>query len=171
LYLLNQVAILLKYTAANGLGIVIIRKDIGVIATENGWSLYVGGNGGMRPRHASLFATDLSDKTLISYIDRVLMFYIRTAERLQRTAVWLENMEGGIDYLRSVVIDDKLGICDALEKEMANNIGNYQCEWRTTLETPEKLKRFKHFINSDQSDTHLIYTTERGQIKPAVMET
>jgi len=142
-------------------------KDIGVIATEKGWNLYVCGNGGMRPRHGDLFATDLDDDTLIQYIDRVLMFYIRTADRLQRTSVWLENLEGGLDYLREVVIDDKLKIGRELEDDMTRNLANYQCEWKTTLEDPEKLKRFRHFVNSDQPDDNLAYVAERGQRRPA----
>ncbi|MCP8900390.1 nitrite reductase large subunit NirB [Gilvimarinus xylanilyticus] len=142
-------------------------KDIGVIATENGWNLYVCGNGGMRPRHADLFATDLDDETLVKYIDRVLMFYIRTADRLQRTSVWLENLEGGLDYLREVVIDDKLNIAQELEDEMTSNIGKYQCEWKTTIENPEKLKRFRHFVNSDETDSNLAYVVEREQRRPA----
>ncbi|ORT51001.1 nitrite reductase [Vibrio sp. qd031] len=142
-------------------------KDIGIIATENGWNLYVCGNGGMRPRHADLFATDLDDKTLIKYVDRVLMFYVRTADKLQRTSVWLENLEGGLDYLKQVVIEDKLGICDELEKEMAASLANYQCEWKTTIESPEKLKRFSHFINSDQRDEKLKFISVREQLIPA----
>ncbi len=145
-------------------------KDIGVIATENGWNLFVCGNGGMRPRHADLFATDLDDETLIRYIDRVLMFYIRTADRLQRTSVWLENLEGGLDYLRQVVIEDRLGIGQELEDQMTSNIGNYQCEWKTTIENPEKLKRFRTFVNSDAGDNNLVYTVERGQLRPATDE-
>ncbi|MBU3070180.1 nitrite reductase large subunit NirB [Aestuariicella sp. G3-2] len=145
-------------------------KDVGVIATENGWNLYVCGNGGMRPRHADLFATDLDDDTLIKYVDRFLMFYIRTADRLQRTSVWLENLEGGLDYLKDVVINDKLGLGAELEAEMEANIGNYQCEWKTTIENPERLKRFKHFINSDETDSSLAYVAERGQRRPATQE-
>ncbi|WP_375748251.1 nitrite reductase large subunit NirB [Vibrio sp. HN007] len=141
-------------------------KDIGVIATENGWNLYVCGNGGMRPRHADLFASDLDEETLIKYIDRVLMFYIRTADRLQRTSVWMENLEGGLEYLKQVVIEDKLGLCDELEKEMAANIAKYQCEWKTTIESPEKLKRFNHFINSEQRDERLKFVTMRDQRFP-----
>ncbi|MCG7497232.1 nitrite reductase large subunit NirB [Vibrio sp. Of7-15] len=141
-------------------------KDIGVIATENGWNLYVCGNGGMRPRHADLFASDLDDETLIKYVDRFLMFYIRTADRLQRTSVWLENLEGGIEYLKDVILQDKLGIAQELELEMANNINNYQCEWKTTIEDPEKLKRFQHFINSEAPDDQLTYVIEREQRRP-----
>jgi nitrite reductase (NADH) large subunit len=145
-------------------------KDVGIIATENGWNLYVCGNGGMRPRHADLFATDLDKETLIKYIDRFLMFYVRTADRLQRTSVWLENLEGGLDYLREVIIDDKLGLGEELEAEMAANIGNYQCEWKTTIEDPEKLKRFSHFINSEEQDSNLAYVVERDQRRPATKE-
>lgn len=142
-------------------------KDVGIIATENGWNLYVCGNGGMRPRHADLFASDLDDKTLQQYVDRFLMFYIRTADRLQRTSVWLENIDGGLDYLKEVIIDDKLGLAEELENEMARNIQNYQCEWKTTIESSEKLKRFQHFINSSDPDNKLSYITEREQRRPA----
>ncbi|WP_413284039.1 nitrite reductase large subunit NirB [Vibrio sp. MA40-2] len=141
-------------------------KDFGVIATENGWNLYVCGNGGMRPRHADLFATDLDDKTLIQYVDRIMMFYIRTADRLQRTSVWLENLEGGLDYLKQVVIEDKLAVCAELEKDMNDNIEKYQCEWKTTLSSPEKLKRFSHFINSDERDDNLEFVSLREQRFP-----
>jgi hypothetical protein len=85
-------------------------KDVGIIATDKGWNLYVCGNGGMKPRHAELLAADLDEATLVRYVDRFLMFYVRTADRLQRTSTWRDNLEGGLDYLKRVVIDDKLGI-------------------------------------------------------------
>lgn len=141
-------------------------KDIGVIATEKGWNLYVCGNGGMRPRHGDLFAVDLDDATLVQYVDRLLMFYIRTADRLQRTSVWMENMEGGLTYLQQVVMEDSLGIADELEAEMAHSLSQYQCEWKTTLASPDKLKRFRHFFNSDAGDDTLRYVVERGQRQP-----
>ncbi len=142
-------------------------KDVGVIATEHGWNLYVCGNGGMRPRHAELFATDLDDDTLIRYIDRFLMFYVRTADRLQRTSVWRENLEGGLDYLKEVVIDDSLGLGDELERQMQTVIDNYECEWAGALSDPEKLKRFRSFVNDERPDPDIIVTEERGQLRPA----
>ncbi|WP_169051518.1 nitrite reductase large subunit NirB [Neptunomonas sp. XY-337] len=143
-------------------------KDIGVIATEHGWNLYVCGNGGMKPRHADLFATDLDDQTLIAYIDRLLMFYIKTADRLQRTSVWMDNLEGGLTYLQGVVIDDRLGLASELEAQMAHVVGTYQCEWRSTLADQEKLKRFRTFVNSDdQQDPQIVHIMERDQIRPA----
>jgi nitrite reductase (NADH) large subunit len=142
-------------------------KDVGVIATENGWNLYVCGNGGMKPRHADLLARDLDDATLISYVDRFLMFYIRTGDRLQRTSVWLENLEGGIEYLRKVVCEDSLGIGAELEADMRKHVEGYECEWKKAISDPQILKRFRHFVNSDLPDPGVAFVTERGQIRPA----
>ncbi|HEY8481256.1 MAG TPA: nitrite reductase large subunit NirB, partial [Spirillospora sp.] len=146
-------------------------KDFGVIATENGWSLYVAGNGGMRPRHADLFATDLTDERLITYIDRFLMFYIRTADRLQRTASWLESLDGGLDHLREVIVEDRLGICAELDAAMERHVANYSDEWRDTLEDPDRLRRFVSFVNApDTPDPSIVFEVERDQIKPLPLE-
>ena len=142
-------------------------KDVGVIATGKGWNLYVCGNGGVKPRHADLLATDLDDRTLIRFIDRFLMFYIRTGDRLQRTATWLENLEGGIDYARKVVCEDSLGIGAELEADMQKLVDTYECEWKKAIDDPEIMKRFRHFVNSDRPDANVVFVTERGQIRPA----
>ncbi len=145
-------------------------KDVGIIATEKGWNLYVCGNGGMKPRHADLLAGDLDRETLVRYIDRFLMFYIRTADRLQRTSVWLDNLEGGLDYLKQVIIEDKLGIAAELEADMARIVNTYECEWKKAVEDPQTLKRFRHFVNSDRTDDNVVFVQERGQIRPATNE-
>jgi nitrite reductase (NADH) large subunit len=142
-------------------------KDVGVIATEKGWNLYVCGNGGMKPRHADLLASDLDSATLIKYVDRFLMFYVRTADRLQRTATWLDNLEGGLDYLKQVVCDDSLGVGAELEAEMGRIIDTYQCEWNTAINDEQTLKRFRHFVNTDKTDTNVVLIEERGQRRPA----
>jgi nitrite reductase (NADH) large subunit len=142
-------------------------KDVGVIASEKGWNLYVGGNGGSRPRHAELLASDLDDAMLVRCIDRFLMFYIRTADRLQRTSTWMENVEGGIDYVRRVVCDDALGICDELEAAMQSLVDSYVCEWKVAVETPSVRARFRQFVNSGAGDDRVRFVDERGQIRPA----
>jgi nitrite reductase (NADH) large subunit len=142
-------------------------KDFGIIATEKGWNLYVCGNGGMKPQHAVLLAEDIDKETLIKYLDRFLMFYIRTANRLERTATWFNKLEGGLDYLKQVIIHDSLGICAELEAEMAHLVNTYQCEWKATIEDPEKVQRFRHFVNSDEPDPSLVHVEERGQKRPA----
>jgi nitrite reductase (NADH) large subunit len=141
-------------------------KDVGLIATEDGWNIYVCGNGGVTPRHADLLATNVDDATAIQYIDRFLMYYVRTADRLMRTAPWLEKLEGGLKHLQDVVINDSLGLNEQLEIEMQHVVDTYQCEWATTLNDPEKLKMFHHFSNSDETDA-FEYINVRGQKRPA----
>jgi len=142
-------------------------KDFGIIATENGWNLYVCGNGGMRPQHAVLLAADIDKETLIKYVDRFLILYIRTADRLERTATWFNKLEGGIEYLKQVIIEDSLGICAELEAQMEHLVDTYQCEWKTTIEDPQKVQRFQHFVNSDLPDPSIVRVEERGQTRPA----
>jgi nitrite reductase (NADH) large subunit len=145
-------------------------KDVGVIATENGWNLYVGGNGGMTPRHAQLLAGDLDTAMLIRYVDRFLMFYIRTADRLQRTAPWVENLEGGLDHLRAVVCDDSLGLAADLEEAMARHVEGYACEWKGVLEDPDKLSRFVSFVNApDAADPTVEFTERTGRKVPLTL--
>ncbi|WP_405955042.1 nitrite reductase large subunit NirB [Streptomyces phaeochromogenes] len=142
-------------------------KDFGIIATANGWNLYVGGNGGATPRHADLLAQDLSDAELIRLIDRFLMFYIRTADRLERTSTWLERIPGGLDHIREVVVEDSLGICEELESLMTAHVANYRDEWAETINDPEKLSRFVSFVNApDTPDPVVGFVPERDQIKP-----
>lgn len=142
-------------------------KDVGVIATDKGWNLYVCGNGGFTPRHAKLLAEDLDDNGLVRTIDRFLMFYIRTSDRLQRTAAWLEALDGGIEYLRRVVVDDSLGLAADLESAMSDHVRNYADEWRTTLEDPRKLARFTSFVNAPEvSDPDPRYVITREQRQP-----
>jgi nitrite reductase (NADH) large subunit len=142
-------------------------KDFGVIATESGWNLFVGGNGGMRPKHAVLLAEGLDDQTLVRYIDRYLMFYIRTADRLERTSTWLDRLEGGIEHLRAVVIDDVLGIAGELEADMERHVATYECEWSATLRDPVRMQRFRTFVNDDRPDPSIVMVPERDQHRPA----
>ncbi len=142
-------------------------KDFGLIATEKGWNLFVGGNGGVTPRHAQLLAQDLDEETVTRYLDRFLMYYVRTADRLQRTSVWLNKMDGGIDHLRDVIIGDSLGLAGELEAAMRYHIATYACEWQETLADEGKLKRFRHFVNSDETDEAIVWVTEREQPRPA----
>lgn len=141
-------------------------KDFGLIAVEGGWNLYLGGNGGANPRHAELFAEQIDNETVIKYLDRYLMFYMRTAKPLQRTAAWQERLEGGLDYLKEVIIDDKLGIVEDLEKEMQTLVNRFECEWTQAVNDPEVMKRFNHFVNSDEEDDNIVFVPMRDQKMP-----
>ncbi|MGL5811302.1 MAG: nitrite reductase large subunit NirB [Nocardioides sp.] len=148
-------------------------KDFGVIATEKGWNLYVAGNGGAIPAHAQLLAGDLDTETLIRYLDRFLMYYVRTADRLQRTSYWVESLAdgstSGLDRVREVVVDDALGLGSELEAAMARHVGSYFDEWKATLDDPDKLGRFVSFVNAPGvPDPNISFRTERGQIAPEI---
>jgi len=145
-------------------------KDVGLIATDKGWNLYVCGNGGMKPRHAELIASNLSEADVVRLTDRFLMFYVRTAERLQRTSTWRENLEGGLDYLKAVVVDDSLGIAQELEAQMQHVVDTYACEWKEAVTDPEVRRRFRHFVNSTQVDENVVFVPERGQVRPATFD-
>jgi nitrite reductase (NADH) large subunit len=142
-------------------------KDFGLIATEKGYNLYVCGNGGANPAHAELLAADIDEASCMRLIDRFLMFYIRTAPPLTRTSTWLSRLEGGIDYLKEVLIEDSLGICAELEAGMDTLVEGYRCEWKAVVESPELRARFSHFVNTTTPDPSLTFVPMRGQKQPA----
>jgi nitrite reductase (NADH) large subunit len=147
-------------------------KDVGVIATEHGWNLYVGGNGGQSPAHAQLLASGIDDETLVAYIDRFLMFYIRTADRLQRTAPWIDSLEGGLEHLKAVVCEDSLGIAAELEAAMESHVAGYKDEWSGVLEDEEKLSRFVSFVNAPaQQDPTIAFSEGTGRKVPVLLGT
>ena len=143
-------------------------KDFGLIATDKGYNIFVGGNGGATPRHCDLLAKDVAPDDCVTLIDRYLSFYIRTADKLQRTARWIENLPGGIKYLKEVIIDDKLGICADLEKQMEDLVGSYFCEWTETLQSPDRMKLFSQFANTDEKVDGIEKVEERSQARPAM---
>jgi nitrite reductase (NADH) large subunit len=142
-------------------------KDFSLIATEKGYNVYVCGNGGANPRHADLLVSDVSEADAIRYIDRFLMYYISTADKLTRTSVWLEKLDGGLDQLRSVIVNDSLGIVEDLERDMQHLIDTYQCEWRSVVEDPKLREKFRHYANSDDGDDHVTLVAERDSQRPA----
>ena len=144
-------------------------KDVGVIATDNGWNLYVGGNGGFTPRHAQLFAEDLDTETLVRTIDRFLMYYVRTADRLQRTAPWVEAHEGGLEAIREVVLEDSLGICADLDAAMARARGGVPGRVGGDAVRPGQARRSscRSSTAPTRRDPTLAYVAERGQRRPA----
>jgi nitrite reductase (NAD(P)H) len=140
--------------------------SFGLIATEKGFNIFVGGNGGAKPRHSEILAKDVPPDEVIPILDRYLIFYIRTADKLQRTARWIESLPGGIKYLKEVILEDKLGICEALEKQMQELVGTYFCEWTEVVKSPERRKAFQQFNNTDETVDNVEVVKERGQQRP-----
>lgn len=142
-------------------------KDFGFIAVEGGWNIYIGGNGGATPKHALLLAEKVDKETAIKYVDRFLMYYIQTAQPLMRTAAWLDKLEGGIDYVKDVVINDCLGIVHQLDTEMQHLVDTYKCEWKEAVENPEIRAKYTHFVNSTEEDENIEFVSLREQKMPA----
>jgi NAD(P)H-dependent nitrite reductase large subunit/NAD(P)H-dependent nitrite reductase small subunit len=142
------------------------NKDVGMVATETGYNLFVCGNGGAKPRHADLLIGDVTEEEALRYIDRFLMFYIFTADKLTRTSVWLGKLTGGIDYVRDVVLHDSLGLCAELEERMQALVDSYQCEWKAVVNDPAKRELFRQFINTDETEPDIEFVDERGQTRP-----
>ena len=142
-------------------------KDFGFIAVEGGWNIYIGGNGGATPKHALLLAEKVDKETAIKYVDRFLMYYIQTAQPLMRTAAWLDKLEGGIDYVKDVVINDCLGIVDRLDTEMQHLVDTYKCEWKEAVENSEIRAKYTHFVNSTEEDENIEFVSLREQKMPA----
>jgi nitrite reductase (NAD(P)H) len=138
-----------------------------LIATDKGWNIYLGGNGGANPRHAQLFATDVPPTEVVKYLDRFLMFYIQTADKLTRTARWMENFDGGLEKLRKIIIDDELGICDQLDKDMQALVGTYECEWTRVVNEPERRKQFRQHVNTPAKTRNIELIQERQQTRAA----
>ncbi|KAJ5771282.1 uncharacterized protein N7511_003333 [Penicillium nucicola] len=142
------------------------NKDFGLIATEKGFNIFVGGNGGAKPRHAELLVTDVPPEMVMPIIDRYLIFYIRTADKLQRTARWIENLPGGIHYLKEVIVEDKLGICADMERQMHELVDSYFCEWTETVNDPKRRKVFQQFANTEETVDTVEVVQERSQQRP-----
>ncbi|CAG8943568.1 unnamed protein product [Penicillium salamii] len=142
------------------------NKDFGLIATDKGYNIFVGGNGGAKPRHSELLVTDVPAEMVMPIIDRYLIFYIRTADKLQRTARWIENLPGGIHYLKEVIVDDKLGICADMERQMHELVDSYFCEWTETIKDPNRRKVFQQFANTEETVENVEVVQERSQQRP-----
>lgn len=144
------------------------NKDFGLIATEKGFNIFVAGNGGAKPKHSELLAMDVPPDDVIPILDRYLAFYMRTADKLQRTARWIENLPGGLKYLKEVILEDKLGICADLENQMQELVGSFFCEWTEVLKDPKKVAQFSQFANTEENIPQAIEViTEREQQRPA----
>ncbi|EED95108.1 NADPH nitrite reductase [Thalassiosira pseudonana CCMP1335] len=150
-------------------------KDFGMIATEHGYNLYVGGNGGVNPVHAQLLATDIDEATVLKYLDRYIMYYILTADRLERTAPWQAKLPSGkngggpIEHLKEVIIEDSLGICAELDSRMQFLVDTYHDEWAEVVKSPELRAKFKQFVNTDKVQTReeqIEFIEQRGQVRP-----
>lgn len=65
-----------------------------------------------------------------------------------RTARWIEQLEGGLERLKKIIIDDELGICAELDQQMDELVGTFRDEWKAVVADPERRKQFRQFVNT-----------------------
>lgn len=145
-------------------------KDFGLVATDKGWNLIVAGNGGRDAATGKLLAQDVDEEAIVRYLDRLLMYYIRTGDHLARTVTWMNGLPGGIEHLREVIVEDKLGIAQELEEEMHTIVAGAACEWAAALDDVSIQARFRHYVNAAGSDPTIIHIGERDQHRAASPE-
>jgi nitrite reductase (NADH) large subunit len=78
-------------------------KDFGAIATEAGWDLHVGGNGGIKVRVTDLLAKVTAEEEVLEYAAAFMQLYREEGWYLERTAPWVERV--GIEHVRTVLAD------------------------------------------------------------------
>jgi len=78
-------------------------KDIGLVGLKNGWKVYVGGNGGGKPRLAVEIAKDLNTEDALALIDKIIDYFKANSNGRQRLGAMLEKT--GFDEFKAAVLD------------------------------------------------------------------
>jgi nitrite reductase (NADH) large subunit len=79
-------------------------KDFGAIATEAGWDLHVGGNGGIKLRGTELLCKVTTEAEVMEYACAFLQLYRMEARYLERTAPWIERV--GLKYVQEKIVEN-----------------------------------------------------------------
>ena len=78
-------------------------KDFGVISVENGYQIYIGGNGGTDVTVGKLLTTVETEDEVIQLCGAIMQYYRETGIYAERTAPWLERM--GFDNVKDIVLN------------------------------------------------------------------
>lgn len=78
-------------------------KDFGVISVENGFQLYIGGNGGTEVTKGQLLTTVETEDEVIRICGALMQYYRETGIYAERTAPWLERL--GFENVKEVLLD------------------------------------------------------------------
>ncbi|MFX3622489.1 MAG: nitrite reductase large subunit NirB [Ectobacillus sp.] len=108
-------------------------KDFGVIGVENGFQIYVGGNGGTELKEAKLLTTVKTDEEVLRIAAAFVQYYRETGIYLERTAPWLERM--GFDHVKEVMMDEEK--VQALNERFEEAIAKYKEPWEEAVNDPK----------------------------------
>lgn len=79
-------------------------KDIGIVGNDGGWEIFIGGNGGIKPRIADTFCKVKTDEELFEICGAIIQYYRETGNYLERTSEWVERI--GLDHIKKVILED-----------------------------------------------------------------
>ncbi|EGQ3132229.1 NAD(P)/FAD-dependent oxidoreductase [Staphylococcus pseudintermedius] len=115
-------------------------KDFGVIGVENGFQIYVGGNGGTTVEVAEHLTTVPTEDDVIKLCGAYMQYYRETANYAERTAPWLRRI--GFDQVKAVVLDPEKQ--QALyDRIMIAKAAVEQEPWHDIVENERKQKIFE----------------------------
>lgn len=80
-------------------------KDVGIVAIDGGWELYVGGNGGIKVRAAELLCTVKTEAEVLEWSSAYLQYYREQGTWNERTAHWMERV--GIEAVKTALSDSE----------------------------------------------------------------
>ncbi|MBH0154343.1 Nitrite reductase [NAD(P)H] [Staphylococcus aureus] len=78
-------------------------KDFGIISVENGFQIYIGGNGGTEVEKAEFLTTVETEDEVIKLCGALMQYYRETGIYAERTAPWLRRL--GFENVKEVLLD------------------------------------------------------------------
>lgn len=114
-------------------------KDFGVICVENGFQIYIGGNGGTEVKQGQLLTTVETEAEVIEICGAMMQYYRETGIYGERTAPWLERM--GFEKVQTVLTDQAL--CADLNKELEKALAGRKEPWQAILESDDRQKLYE----------------------------
>jgi len=82
-------------------------KDVGIIAVDSGWEIFVGGNGGIKTEVAEFLVKVKTPEEVLEYTGAFIQAYREEARYLDRTVHWVQRV--GMDYVKKRVLEDEAG--------------------------------------------------------------
>ncbi len=80
-------------------------RDVGLFASNKGWTLVFGGNGGSHPRIGDVIANNLNDDEALDLLQKCLIIYQQESRPTQRSARFMERF--GIEELKKRLFENQ----------------------------------------------------------------
>ena len=113
-------------------------KDIGFVGVDDGYEVYVGGNGGTDLRAGDLLGKVRNDEEALELTSAYLQYYRETAQYLERTSKWLERV--GLDHIKEVLASEETR--KSLNQRLDATLSRYSDPWQEALQNDEIKEKY-----------------------------